>query len=70
MVKRLLEDEGCLGCALAMNSLSGVVAAVLDDAALDSLKEKLQLYEHIFGFKAVYYSISDSKSLSVKVVKE
>ncbi len=61
IVKRLLDEPACTGAGFASNGTSGVVAFVMKNAELDSFREKIQMYEHIFGFKARLYSLDDTE---------
>jgi len=50
LVKRASETIGCLGSCMVQTGNSGSILLLLDNAALASYTEKLEEYEHIFGF--------------------
>lgn len=51
LTKRASEVSGCLGAGLIFNGLSGTIMVLLDESALPSYLDRLEEYEHIFGFR-------------------
>ena len=52
LVKRANEITGCFGACMIPTGLSGSILVIMNSNALDSYKERLTDYEHIFGFSA------------------
>lgn len=50
LTKRAAETSGCFGAGLISTGLSGTIMVLLDEMALPLYLERLEEYEHIFGF--------------------
>lgn len=50
LTKRASEISGCLGAGLVSTGLSGTIMILLDEAVLPAYLDRLEEYEHIFGF--------------------
>ncbi len=50
LTKRASEVPGCLGAGLVSNGLSGTIMVLLEEMALPAYLDRLEEYEHIFGF--------------------
>lgn len=50
LTKRASEIPGCLGAGLVSNGLSGTIMILLDETVLPVYLDRLEEYEHIFGF--------------------
>jgi galactokinase len=55
LTKRASETAGCLGSVLICNGFSGNVMVLLSKQSLPSYINRLEEYEHIFGFHPRWY---------------
>jgi len=58
LVKRALEIDGVLASRMIGKGFGGCTLSILDDAAIDGYKARLDEYERIFGFKPSALEIS------------
>jgi len=60
LTKRAMETPGCFGSKMIGEGFGGCTITLLENHAESAYKERLEEYEHIFGFHPVYFPFSAS----------
>lgn len=58
LTKRAMELTGCYGSKMIGEGFGGCTITLLEMNAHDAYKERLEEYEHIFGFHPIYFDFS------------
>ena len=66
LVKRTTEIEGTLCSRLTGKGFGGCTISIMSRKAMDEYRLRLEEYERIFGFKAVYYETSISGGIELQ----
>ena len=65
LVKRSQEMDGVLGSRMTGSGFGGCTVTLLDSGVLDNYRERLQEYEHIFGFEPEIFICEPSDGVKI-----
>ena len=65
LVKRSQEMDGILGSRMTGGGFGGCTVSLIESRVLDNYKERLQEYEHIFGFEPEIFICEPSEGVKI-----